>query len=136
MVFKMAARVLTVCYRGKRAGRDGEVVAKKNQSVSQAAQARDSGLDISLKNRCRELFPKSVYKQETVYVTDAVSKSDRILMSWDETGQACRYTYGVDVISMDRIREPGKGSRCGLWAPQRDKDTERLYYMQDEMGSI
>ena len=136
MVFKMAARVLTVCYRGKRAGRDGEVVAKKNQSVSQAAQARDSGLDISLKNRCRELFPKSVYKQETVYVTDTVSKSDRILMLWDETGRACRYTYSIDVISMDRIREPGKGSRCGLWAPQRDKDTERLYYMQDEMGSI
>lgn len=76
-------------------------------------------------------------KMEINYAVDITSPVNDVLMTYGSHYQVQRYTYGLDRISMDmwELEDHDNG-----WIPDGtgtnlSDDPERLYYLQDELGS-
>jgi RHS repeat-associated protein len=70
------------------------------------------------------------YKKEMNYIVDITSLYNNVLKVYGEHTKTQRYTYGLDVISMDTWHE--KAQDNGI---EKDND-KTLYYINNELGSV
>ncbi len=81
------------------------------------------------------------YKRDSMeikYVVDITKPYDNVLMMYGDHYQVQRYTRGIDTISVDQweLEDPNNGWIPDTTGTNLEGEPDRLYYLQDEMGSI
>ncbi|MDF2822196.1 MAG: wapA3, partial [Clostridiales bacterium] len=70
------------------------------------------------------------YKKEMNYIVDITSIYNNVLKVYGENTKTQRYTYGLDVISMDTWHEKSQDN-----GNEKNND-KTLYYINNELGSV
>ena len=87
-------------------------------------------MDAEMKKLCDDIFGDTDYKKEYNYINDVTSPYSNVLMVYGSHNDTQRYTYGLDVLSVDLFKSVDTFSTSIT-----SGKAQRIYYLQDELGS-
>ena len=87
-------------------------------------------MDAEMKKLCDDIFGDTDYKKEYNYINDVTSPYSNLLMVYGSHNDTQRYTYGLDVLSVDLFKSVDTFSTSIT-----SGKAQRIYYLQDELGS-